>query len=259
LNNVHSCRTNFHHHCKHVAYILFVDVLCQILQTNKQIRDRMATTDYNSLLQSRNVLMKSPMMNRRALPKSDVAGYLQIISPMILPHDYLLFLSQIGPGTLGNVRVFGITDPISQFDIRFHSHRLNQIRQHNLAKVNEELNQYNHSGTAAIKQKFIFFAHDCEQEDLWFAYKASTDDNQEMDSTIYVIDMDAEAVMDPVRKICKNGFEQFVQQVCLGNRLIEKDIVSAKRLREEENVSSPTDDLPEDEGKEYSFLPFGQP
>jgi hypothetical protein len=221
-------------------------------------RTNMTLSTYSSILRQYDVTIKEPFMNRKAIPRATTHSHYQsIVTPLNLPTDYLAFLCEIGPGTLGNCRIYGLTEPISQFDYRFHSHRLNKERVGAFTEMSQQLNQ------PGIKvDEYIFFANDMRQEELWFAYKLSrpfendeSEQQQIMDKDkIYVIDMDYEGVTDFTPKIiCKNGFQQFVTDVCLGNRIQEKDITSMKTQRDEEEQEQ------EQEERKYTFMPFSCP
>ena len=220
-----------------------------------------ATLSFPSLLEEHNVTIKKPMMGRQAVQRQPSIGdYQRIVSPesISLPDDFLHFLVQVGPGTLGNVRIFGVTQPISQFDFRFHSHRLNQKRQSSLNELLKESSLA--SSFESQVRSLVFFAQDTNQEDLWYAYKQPKNSEDEASvnyDDIFVIDTDEEAAMLPPQRICKKGFEQFVREVCLGNRLADKDIVSTKVLREQSERDYESDE--EDPERVFSFLPFSQP
>ena len=224
--------------------------------------------DFPLMLQKLNVTIKSPMMNRQPIQRqASIGDYQRILSSSHpLPTDFLQFLVQVGPGTLGNVRIFGITQPLSQFDLRFHTHRLQQLHANDVRELNEEYEERNvklNKNRIADHSSFIFFAQDRNQEDLWFAYKQRTttsDDDQVQDDEIFVVDTHPEALMQPPRRICKKGFEQFVAQVCLGDRLRQKEIVSTRRLAQQQEDDEMSDESEEDEEeKVYTFLPFSQP
>lgn len=189
-----------------------------------------------------NIQIKNIPFNLSPISKSTHEQF-KIISSVdfkdfTFPTDYIQFCIEIGAGKLGRCRIFAPTSNMGPTDLRFHTFRLLSKFQEQKTKVHQ-----------FPLHELIIFANDIE-EDLWFGWR------RENQNVIYVIDKRKDA--PPPKKIADN-FIEFLETVCLGNRMekmkIKKYFEPPKEPKEgEENVISDDDDS-DDENSEKSNEP----
>jgi hypothetical protein len=161
-----------------------------------------------------------------------------------IPHAYLQYCSEIGPGRLGKYTIYGITSFKTNYaaDFRYHTEYLQQ--KFNKEEFQESIRKI-HSFPL---NELVVFARDTDNTQLWFGWRLRKGNNI-VDDGVYVI-FDSEK-SPPPRIICEN-FDEFLEQICTNSLEALNDL-------EEEGNEDDVDDEEEEEPFKMTFTPFSVP
>ena len=198
------------------------------------------TTDWLAFFDTHQIERREPPFGMPAIEPStehDVASCVADFAHLAfeLPHDYVAFSMQIGPGTLGRARMYarslqhdsiGSSGQVSDCS----SHRFgpcaamkgSDLRMHTL-RYHDTVTRPTYRRVHSVPlERMILFAQDVEHG-LWFAWRAAAAGGAN-DYAVYYLQDDNKA--PPPRRLA-DSFSEFVSHVALGTRMQERRI---KRL-----------------------------
>nr|CAG4715283.1 unnamed protein product [Naegleria fowleri] len=199
---------------------------------------------------------------------------------------YIHFMKTFGSGKLGRVQIYGLYtgSTFHQFDIRFHTKRIQNIfhrmlnpqqeEEMNQEDDSEELNAHSEDDQESVtatttttstemKQtllsqhydsqfsKMIVFARDSIEETLYYAWHC------EKPQEIYLLEVDEyESDLPPPRFVCKE-WNEFVERMCFGHFIDEEDYHSARFYKNQSEMTSDDGDNEENQECEIErvFIP----
>ncbi|KAG2393968.1 hypothetical protein C9374_003732 [Naegleria lovaniensis] len=186
--------------------------------------------------------------------------------------EYINFMKTFGSGKLGRVHIYGLYpgSTFHQFDIRFHTKRIQNVFHRMLNPQQEEitnddleensdldpLDESNEIKQTLLRQyydsqfsKMIVFGRDSIEETLYYAWHC------EKPQEIYLLEVDEyENDVPPPRCVCRE-WNEFVERMCFGNFIDEEEYHSARFNRQETEISDSDNEEKQEREIERVFIP----